>query len=99
MILAEEEKYERATSSQNGVAPLAASTMARGNSWGGTAGTQERRALHFIAVASSLFIADTTLRHISFVFPAVSRRYVRQQKKEGFGTTTGERKVEEEGRK
>jgi len=44
---------------------------------------RERRALHFIAAASSLFIADTTLRHISSVFPPGIARYVRQRGRKG----------------
>lgn len=40
----------------------------------------ERRAPHFIAAASSLFIADTTLRHISLRIPRGIPRYVRWQR-------------------
>lgn len=56
---------------------------------------RERRALHFIAAASSLFIADTTLRHISSVFPAGSpaiRAPVRKKEKE----IKSERRIETE---
>lgn len=41
---------------------------------------RERRAPHFIAAASSLFIADTTLRHISLRIPRGIPRYVRWQR-------------------
>lgn len=72
---------------------------ARWESRGELRGTKrERRALHFIAAASSLFIADTTLRHISSVFPAGTRATCAGERKKSpiLVTTLLERERERE---
>jgi len=58
--------------------------------------SEKRRAPHFIAAASSLFIADTTLRHISLRIPRGIPRYVRRQRENESRARKSDREREKE---